>query len=966
MCQEITKEVQEVIDYVLEHEQNINFKVCTECGRNLPCHDWFYHTQKHGKYGRNSKCKECISILRKNGTYKFPVVLRELYYMNIKDNFSNKFRYMSIEQLQNEFLLDFNEINMLIKRFSLNKTKIKDSLTEEEIIFMYNSLRNNEIKMFSNGIYNHDKYIIIIMKYMINEILKWDRENICKKFSSKTFKENGLGGILGIKKFNPYKYLIKTFPEYNIMLWELRSSSVGNGFWINKENVNMALKWLREKLIYDKGIDNINIAGARGLRNILEEYNLSGLCATRFGSNYTSLFEEMYNDKFIKEEMLKYNYTFEINIDCVPKTLEGKVYRLTDFYNKLDDRGKTLVNEVIRFCENNNSFPNEKDLSNQTGYICRTQFYKYFGENTLKQLYDYIVPVYDLSQETDVDKFRDIIDGQNYNIILIKPTKIKCIKCGEIKEFTEDNFSKMEAQKFGLKYVCRLCDNKYVSRLNYKHKGVITFDEFEDISPEQWWEYVQEGNIRYIPEFCLEKNNTIKIIRYVLLDKLRLTRDDMKSINREFLKKYNIGHLYSIFFKTRLNFLNICFPELEIKDYELDRLPYDEELINSIISNWIKNNNISILNILNDETDYRNNSKIYNMLMNTFISKYDMFIWYFKRNNILHPITNDAISVEDFNKMPPKYWEIADHRIKYVKEYCGKHGIGKYLNDTNLLKVWVSDNFRQSILDSTIVGFYERTGSLYNTLIEAYPEIKTNNILFEWEWHQYSKNDRNSLINMLREFILFRCNDVIINIKEDVPKYLNSVYLGKLYPKFTRQISKNRFDSYYEWGCLTFPEYSDYWTPQMFGSTVAYDGVKCGSKQEMLVYEFAKIDMDLTYFESIGQKRSGEYVFELGEEYEYERFCPDFVLDYISLDSKKIKLNKPIIVEYYGMYIENHKCYIYQNYVKKTKIKNQFYKSRDDIIFVDLYPNDLKNNCEGVNYKISEAMLKNLKHNHNY
>ena len=83
-----------------------------------------------------------------------------------------------------------------------------------------------------------------------------------------------------------------------------------------------------------------------------------------------------------------------------------------------------------------------------------------------------------------------------------------------------------------------------------------------------------------------------------------------------------------------------------------------------------------------------------------------------------------------------------------------------------------------------------------------------------------------------------------------------------------------------------------------------------------------------------------------------------FALEYIDVDIKKIKLTKPIIVEFYGMYFENHKCYIYQNYVRKTKIKNQFYESRDDIIFIGLYPDDLKNGCEGVRNKIAKVLSK--------
>ncbi len=942
---EVSSEVQEVIDYVLKYESEINFKVCTECRRNLPVHDYFFGNHPLGKYGKEPKCKECKS---RNNTYKFEDNLKELYYKEIKDEFINKFRYMANEQLERYFNLTQNELSMLIRKYKLKKSDIINTLTEEEIIFMYESLLKKEIQVFTNGMYNNDKYIIILIKYMINNILKWNRDDICKNLSTKTLKNNGLRGLLGIKSFHLYEYLTKSFPEYNIMPWELKSSTVGNGFW-TEENIEKSLDWLRLKLYNDKNINNINIAGTYGFSNLLNEYNFNGLCNVGFSGSPVLLFEKMYGEYFSKEEMLKDYYTFEIDTNCVPKVLEGKIYKLIDLYYDLDDRGKTLVNEVIKFCEVENKFPNEKDLNNGSGYICRTQYYKYFGENTLKQIYNYILPIYDFSNEINVDKFRNFIDGQNYNAIFIKPNRIKCIECGEIKEFNEDNFSRVETQKFGLKYTCRVCDNKYTSRNNYKHKGVI-FNDFEDFLPEQWWEFVQDGKIRYLPEFCLKEENAKRIIRYVLLDKLDLTRDEIKIVNKDFLKVYNIFHLYSIFFKTRLNFFNECFPELEIKDFELDRLPYDDELINTIINNWIKDDNISILDILNGEVDYRNNSKIYNMLMNTFISKYDMFIWYFKKNGIKHPNTNKTICIEDFDRMPFNYWNIQNNRIKYVKRYCEENGIINCLNDTNMLKDWVFNYFRQEVLDNQIRGF---DMSYYETLIEAYPSIKNDNILFEWEWHQYKKNDNDSLIKMLKQLVIYRMNDIIIDIKKDTPKYLNQVYINEICPKFNKQLDKKRFNSYYEWACLSFPEYKDYWTPQMFDDNVAYDGTKCDSKQEMLTYEFIKKDMNLTYLKHIGRKKSGEHTFKLSDEYDYERFCPDFVLEYIDYNDIKIKLDKPLYIEYYGWYAPAHNGLIFINYYKKVQIKNKFYKNNNDIEFIDLYPDDLKNNLQGVRDKLT-------------
>ena len=964
MCEEITNEVQEVIDYVLRNEENVKFKVCTECSRDLPCHDWFYNKHPKGKHGRDSKCKEC-----KSNTYNFVTNLRELYYLNIKDDFNIKFRYMSVEQLQKEFNLSFNETNMLINRFKLSKTKVIDSLTDEEVIFMYKSLLNNEIKCFTNGIYKNDKYIIILIKHMINTILKWNRDDICNNYFSKIFEENGLKGLTSTKGFDNYKYLINAFPEYSIYRWELKSSTVGNGFWTDN-NLDNALEWLRKKLLEDKNVDNINMAGRFGFQNILEEYNLMGLCATKFKSKPIPLFEKMYDSKFSKEEMLKDNYTFCIDLNCVPRILEDKVYKLIDNYNNLDDRGKTLINEIVRFCENENRFPNEHDLSNKKGYICKTQFYKYFGENTLKQLYNYIIPVYDLSEENDVDIFRKICDGQNYDAIYIKPNKIKCIKCDELKDFTEENFSKGEAQKFGLNYICKKCNTKisYGRNLNKNsEKNNILIENQHDII--LWYEAFLKNNLKQMPNFCYEEQNTIDILKYIINIKLGLyTKEQICDVNllaRKQFEEYRIDTAINRL-GGKLLALQKCFPELNITNEDVFPEAYSNEDMDNIISEWIHNNNLSIQDLLSKGITLTYNNKMNAMMSLKYYqnnkSRIDMIIWYCNRNNILHPIYNRPIIKWDFDEVSQGFWNNKQNRIDRIKYYseneCNEN-ILDVINDTLKLRAWIYKYFRQESIVK-IISYSRKEITLYDLLIDAYPEILSNKILFEWEWHQYSKNDRDSLIKMMRELILFRLNDLIQNIQEDVPKYLNSVYLGKLYPKFTRQISKNRFSSYYEWGCLAFPEYAGYWTPQMFGSTVAYDGVKCGSKQEMMVYEFAKIDMELKYFKSIGNKKSGEYTFELGDEYEYERFCPDFILEYIDVNNKKVKLTKPIIVEFYGMYFENHKCYIYQNYVTKTKIKNQFYNSRGDIIFVGLYPDDLKNRCEGVRNKISNALSKSI------
>ena len=881
--------------------------------------------------------------------------------------FVSNFRKMSVTQLIKYYDKSSSTISAYAKTLELNKFEIINSLTKEEVIYMYESLLNKEVKVFTNGVYNHDKYIVILIKYMVNNILKWSREDICLNYSIKIFKENSLGGLLGIKKFSLYDYLVKSFPEYNIMSWELRSSTVGNGW--TEENISKALNWLKNRLLEDKSIDNINLAGTYGFSNLLSNYNLHGLCVVRFGGGYVALFERMYNEKFSKEEMLKDRYTFDINTDHMPTTLENKVYILTDLYNNLDDRGKTLINEVIRFCENNNKFPLEKDLSNNTGYICRTQFYKYFGENTLKQLYNYILPIYDFSKEIDVDKFRNVCDGQNYNVVYVRPIKIKCTKCEEIKEFTEYNFPKSEAQKFGLKYICIECE----AGISYEYhlekfaiRNSISLTNKYDIIT--WYEAFLNNELKQMPKFCYEENNQIQIIRYVINDKLHLyTKEQICNVNLLGSKQFDIFRIdMSVYkFGGKLKTLQKCFPELNIVSEDVYKELYLDDEMNDIITTWINDNKFTTTDLLSRGITYSFDNKMNAMMSLKFHkagkSRVDMVIWYCNKNNILHPVYNREIIKWDFEEAPKRFWGNKDNiteRIQYYCEYECDENILDSINNNELLKLWIYKYFRQEFIGSMVP--YNKSGySSYEILIETYPQIKENKTLFDWEWHQFNKSDKPTLLRMLRELVKFRLDKYIINPIVDIPIYINMSFIDAVYPKFKKQIFKNRFETFYQWCCEAFPEYAHNWSPEDFGMCVAFDGSRCGSLEEKMVYEYFKKETDLRYIEAIGYKHSGEHVFILPDEHEDNKYCPDFVIEYVDIDNIKTKLTKPMYIEYYGWYTEAYHTNPLVMYREKTWRKNDYFKSLDSITFIDIYPDDLKNNFEGLKVKCN-TILDNL------
>lgn len=86
--------------------------------------------------------------------------------------------------------------------------------------------------------------------------------------------------------------------------------------------------------------------------------------------------------------------------------------------------------------------------------------------------------------------------------------------------------------------------------------------------------------------------------------------------------------------------------------------------------------------------------------------------------------------------------------------------------------------------------------------------------------------------------------------------------------------------------------------------------------------------------------------------------CERYIPDYIIHKFNNIKLNKKLVIEYYGLYNLINPSGFVQEYIEKTHRKNKYYKSNSDIFFMDLYPEDLKNNFEGVRNKLTSFFME--------
>lgn len=875
------------------------------------------------------------------------------WYSDINDLYLD-YRKMSTNQLELKYYgVSTSTIKNILKmnKFEVRKKYINSTLNSQEVIFMYNSLLKGEIISFSNGMFTEDNknryaYCDIILKYIFNDILKWCRKDYCEMYSNKILKEYKLTAMLSTLNINTYDILQRVCPKFNIKIWELKSSTCGNDFW-NDENISKALQWLKLRVSDELNLKNINECGKYGFRLLLKKYNLSGLCVVRFDGSSVNLFENMYGCTYDANEMLEINYTFEIDTSYNKRDKNGILYYINEDYHNLDNIRKTLANEIIKYCEQENRFPNEKDLTNKKGYISRSQFDRFFGG--FKNATKYV-------QEINSSKG---CKG-NRNSIKSKFETYACKKCNVEKPFNQEYYNQKNTAKFGLSYICKECMNKDKISNNYKKRNIAIGMEDEDVI--LWWNKMFNKEIKVMPKYCYSEQNMIKIIKHIV-EEIE-NKHDKDSIIEWFVKpntdKY---YLSDMIYKlgNKLTCLNKCFPNYKFKrsDFEI----YNDDKMIEIIDKFINDNNIKTEDILNGKAKLTNNKAMIAM-----ISHYrkkgmytnDVLVKYYKIKEIMHPKYMREICELDFSQHRNGYFE--DHKniirlIKYYCEECCDENILNIIHNTEKLREWVAKYFTQQVI-SKIFSYTKYYCSLYDMLTDVYPFIKNNNILFKWEWTQCNNSDVNFLVNMLREYVLFRMNDVIDSPK-DAPNYLNPSYFEIAFSKMNKHIDKKRFKNYYEWACLAFPEYKDIWTKEDFNMIVSKDGTVFDSYQERDVYELIKSQSAFKYIKSIGKNRSGKYIFK-PDNSKYSSFCPDFVIEYIQIGCKKIKLQKPIIIEYYGMYEDNPKHAIFKKYKEKTIEKEKFYKNNKDIYYIPIYMVDIKNNYEGLAKKLDLFILENI------
>ena len=101
-----------------------------------------------------------------------------------------------------------------------------------------------ELQSSPNGFWRDVGNCIDATRWLINEKLKWSKEDIIKHYNVNSFKENGFTGLLKWGwNGETYRAITLSFPEYDLKPWDLLSVRITN---LSKDEAIPVLRWYIE------------------------------------------------------------------------------------------------------------------------------------------------------------------------------------------------------------------------------------------------------------------------------------------------------------------------------------------------------------------------------------------------------------------------------------------------------------------------------------------------------------------------------------------------------------------------------------------------------------------------------------------------------------------------------------------------------------------------------------------------
>lgn len=96
--------------------------------------------------------------------------------------------------------------------------------------------------------------------------------------------------------------------------------------------------------------------------------------------------------------------------------------------------------------------------------------------------------------------------------------------------------------------------------------------DYLDMTPIEVYEYLLDKRLLKFPNNFVTKENMKEIIREVLLNRQKLTREEIcDKVNRDYLKKYKLGGARRAFNNNIYELITYCFPEMKIEYWEMNK-----------------------------------------------------------------------------------------------------------------------------------------------------------------------------------------------------------------------------------------------------------------------------------------------------------------------------------------------------------------------------------------------------------
>ena len=181
-----------------------------------------------------------------------------------------------------------------------------DILLNMHPVEVYKLRLSGAIDKFPTGFFREDVFInyeacALITRYFIEEVLKYDDKEICRKISFLTFRKYGLGGMIS-KIFNGSVYAVieNAYPG-RFKPWEFKYTPTN--FW-DEKTAREAIIWLFEEKLK---VDEEDIP-KRFSEKLLEKNGLSGMLTRVFNDKVYDALNNAYPGRYKPWEM-----------QCVPK-----------------------------------------------------------------------------------------------------------------------------------------------------------------------------------------------------------------------------------------------------------------------------------------------------------------------------------------------------------------------------------------------------------------------------------------------------------------------------------------------------------------------------------------------------------------------------------------------------------------------------------------------------------------------